>query len=94
MTGNPTIKELCNGRMIELPRAGEVSRDQRIAIMCSNLQVMREEIGRIPFFYPQSEAEVPEWLDKSDRTIGRLSTALRGLAKLPADTLVPSPFTC
>lgn len=94
MTKNPTIKELCHGRLIELPRLGEASRDKRIAIMRDNLQIMREEIGLIPFFYPQSDAQVPGWIDKSDRTIRRLNVAVRGLVKLPAETLIPSPFSC
>ena len=92
MTKRPTIKELFRGRLIELPRQGEASHDARIAILHGNLRVMGEEIGRIPYPFPQSDAEVQQWIDQRDRTLDLLDTAIRGVANLPADTLIPSPF--
>lgn len=92
MPKRPTIKQLCRGRLKELPAAGDASRDERIAILSANLQIMREEIGEIPFVYPQSEAEVPNWIDKHDRTTGRLSVAIKAISRLPDDTMLPSPF--
>jgi len=92
MTNRPTIKQLCRGRLMALPAHGEATREERIRIQCANLQVMREEIGSIPFFYPQSEAEVPEWLDRHDRTTGCLLAAIKAISKLPEDAMLPSPF--
>lgn len=92
MIKRSTIKQLCRGRLIELPARGEATREERIAIQCANLQIIREEIGAIPFFYPQSEAEVPDWIDKHYRTTGRFLAAIKAISKLPDDAMLPSPF--
>lgn len=92
MPKRPTIKQLCRGRLKDLPTSGDASREERIAILCANLHVMREEIGEIPFVYPQSEAAVPDWIDQHDRTTGRLAAAIKAISKLPDDTMLPSPF--
>lgn len=92
MTNRATIKQLCHGRLIDLPTAGQATREERIAIQCANFQIMREEIGKIPYFYPQSEADIPAWIDQHDQTIGRLDAAIKAIAKLPEDAMLPSPF--
>lgn len=92
MTKRPTIKELCRGRLLALPSVDEAPREARIAIMCANLAVMRVEMGRIPTVYPQSEADVPDWIDQHDQTKDRLSRAIKAVSGLPEGTLLPSPF--
>lgn len=92
MAKRPTIKELCRGRLLALPSSDEASREERIAIQCANLAVMREEMGEIPSVYPQSEAEVPDWIEQHDRTKERLSRVIKAVSLLPEGTLLPSPF--
>ena len=92
MIKRPTIKQLCRGRLMKLPAQDEASSEERIRVLCANLQVMREEIGSIPFCYPQSEAEVPDWIDRHDRTYDRLLTTIKAISRLPDDSLLPSPF--
>jgi len=92
MTKSPTIAELCHGRLAPLPKPADATREERIAILCTNLQIMREEMGRLPWFYPQSETEVPDWIDKSDRVIERCNAAIRAISNLPDEALLPSPF--
>lgn len=87
-----TIKEACRGRLLEIPTCHEASREERIAVLRFNLQVMREEMGRIAPFYPQSEKDVPDWIDRHDATTGRLEAVIRKVADLPDDSELPSPF--
>ncbi|MDP4573845.1 hypothetical protein Q9K02_01670 [Qipengyuania sp. G39] len=92
MTKLVTIRQRCGGRLTPLPSEYEASRADRIKAVCDNLQIMREELGQIPALYPQSESEVPSWIDEQDSTLNRLSKAMNAIAKLPEGTLLPSPF--
>lgn len=92
MTKLVTIRERCGGRLTPLPSEYEASREERIKVMCDNLQTMREELGQIPPLYPQSECEVPSWIDEQDRTLASLSKTNNAIAKLPEGALLPSPF--
>ena len=92
MTKLVTIRERCGGRLTPLPSEYEARREERIKAMCDNLQVMREELGQIPALYPQSESEVPKWIDEQDSTLASLSKVINAIAKLPEGTLPPSPF--
>ncbi len=75
-----TIKELCQGRARPLPRRGEAPRDKRVAIMIDNIKIMREEIGYVPSFYPQSASAVPAWIDHHDDKLARMTTLIQRLA--------------
>lgn len=92
MTKLVTIRDRCGGRLTPLPSQDEATREQRVRIMCENLQIMREERDQIPAVYPQSESEVPSWIDEHDRTLAQLSRLIKSIANLPEGTLLPSPY--
>jgi hypothetical protein len=40
-----TIAQMCNGRFVPVPTIESSTRAERIAVMCGNLDVLRQEIG-------------------------------------------------
>ena len=89
MKKSPNIKERCRDRLMELPSKSEASRDDRIRILSANIQIMREELGYIPPLYPQSEAEVSEWISDHDQTTDRLSACIEAISKMRVDSSLP-----
>lgn len=89
MRKSPTIKERCRDRLMELPSQTVASRDDRIRILCANIQIMREELGYIPPLYPQSEAEVSEWISDHAQAAERLSACITAISKMRVDSSLP-----
>ena len=89
MSKSPNIKERCRDRLMELPSQSEASRDDRIRILCANIQIMREELGYIPPLYPQSESEVSDWISDHDQATDRLSACIKAISKMRVDSSLP-----
>jgi len=72
----------------ELPMAERVNRYQH------NITIMRSEGWRIgpPLIDTLDPTDIRAWFEDGDRQIARLERAILALAKLPADTELPSPF--
>lgn len=88
----PTIRDACRGRFVPLPGPLDATFERRVEIMRGNLRAMREVLGCIPSYFPQQDAEIPDWITAGDRRSDQIRRILAALNTMPADTKLPTPF--